>query len=67
MWKCDEGMGRAWEDGMGGRGKKETRTQAARAFGKKKGNWPGHRRIIDKSGLEHRGNITAIDWDTAEL
>ena len=53
MWKCDEGMGRAWEDGMGGRGKKETRTQAARAFG--------------KNGLEHRGNIKAIDQDTTEL
>ena len=39
----------AWES----KGKKEKRTQAARAFG--------------KNGLEHRGNIKAIDRDTAEL
>ncbi len=59
-----EGIG---DDGIGDDGKREKRTLAARAFGKKKGNWPGHRRIIDKSGLGHRGNITAIDRDTAEL
>ena len=44
-------------EGIGDDGKRETRTKA---------NWPGHRRIIDKSGLEHRGNIKAIDQDTAE-
>ena len=66
----DDGIG---DDGIGDDGKREKRTLAARAFGKKKGNWPGHRRIIDKSGLEHRGNIKAIDRekamdrDTAEL
>ena len=43
----------AWEDGFGGKGKKATKTHAARAFG--------------KNGLGRNGNTTAIDLDTAEL
>ena len=55
---------------MGGMGKKEKRTHAARAFGKNGLGHCGNIKAIDrvdKSGLEHRGNIKAIDWDTAEL
>ena len=46
-------MGWAWEDGLGGKGKEATKTQAARAFG--------------KNGLGQQGNIKAIYWDTAEI
>ena len=60
----DDGIG---DDGIGDEGKREKRTLAARAFGKKKGDWPGHRRNISKSGLGHQCNIKAIDRDTAEL
>ena len=38
---------------MGGKGKKATKTHAARAFG--------------KNGLGQQRNIQAVDWDTAEI
>ena len=66
-----EGIG---DDGIGDEGKREKRTLAARAFGKKwlgtprqyKGKWPGRRRNNSKSGLGREFNIKAIG-DTAEI